>query len=181
MDRRDIARLLPGVFQRTLGPRPNVLDALLGVMEQIQAPSEATLARLDTYFDPDRAGDRFIPFLARWADMDILLSDDGQFPAGMARLRDLILAAVFLAKWRGTRYGLVRFLEIATGARGFQMHDAPDQPFHVIITCPEAADAYRALIEQIIELEKPAYVTYELTIQAPLDHQAAEPEGGETE
>ena len=35
-------------------------------------------------------------------------------------------------------------------------------PFHMKINAPKAASVYRVLIENIINKEKPAYVTYEL-------------------
>ena len=45
MKQREIEQLLPGVFQRTAVPG-SPLDALLGVMEGMHAPSEAVLAQL---------------------------------------------------------------------------------------------------------------------------------------
>lgn len=166
MDRENIARLLPVILQRTRRSDPPVLDALLGVMEDLHTPSERVLAELDLYFDPDRTPDRYVPFLARWTDLDRFLDPDGGFPTGLGRMRDLILAAVSLSQERGTRRGLIRFLEIATGVRGFQIVEDPDRPFHVLVFCPDAAlleDERRSrLVRQIIEAEKPAYVTYVL-------------------
>jgi len=36
------------------------------------------------------------------------------------------------------------------------------KPFHLQVIAPSAAQPQRALIKEIIEMEKPAYVTYEL-------------------
>jgi len=47
----EIARLLPGVFQRTIHPGSPLL-ALLEVMELLQAPAEEILENLDGFFDP---------------------------------------------------------------------------------------------------------------------------------
>ena len=44
----DIGRMLPEVFQRTL-KEATPLNALLDVMEGLQAPSEGVLAGLDRY------------------------------------------------------------------------------------------------------------------------------------
>jgi hypothetical protein len=80
----------------------------------------------------------------------------------------LLAAAAYLSQWRGTARGLILFLEIATGTRGFEISEqiaGPDgrpQPFHIRIRAPEAVRLHRVLIERIIESEKPAYVTYEL-------------------
>ncbi len=175
MKRNEIERLLPGVFQRTLQPG-NPLLALLAVMEALHAPSEAALAQLDAFFDPYRAPDRFVPYLTGWVDMDRLFGDLARlsdttappFPSGIGRLRELIAAAANLSKWRGTAKGLRLFLETATGLQGYEIDEqvaGPEgqpRPFHVAIRAPAEAEAYRVLIERIIEMEKPAYVTYEL-------------------
>ena len=157
----DIQRLLPGVFQRTvLDGSP--LAALLEVMETLHAPSEAVLARLESHFDPRRAPDRFVPFLARWVGMDLPVT------TGLGRLRELVAAAVEISRWRGTARGLRLFLTTATGRTDFEVDesvlgaDGRPRPFHVRVRAPEAVAAHRLLLERIIEREKPAYVTYEL-------------------
>ncbi|MEW5989620.1 MAG: phage tail protein [Chloroflexota bacterium] len=177
MKQSEIAHLLPGVFQRTVKPG-TPLWALLDVMEALHAPSEEVLARLDRYFDPYQAPDAFVPYLASWVDLERLLTgmvdrlNDATaptlFPAGLGRLRELIAAAVFLSRWRGTNKGLIRFLETATGFQGYtiqeQVLDAGGRPrpFHLLIQAPAASQPLRPLIQRIIESEKPAYVTYEL-------------------
>ncbi len=176
MKQAEIARLLPGIFQRTLSEH-NLLFALLGAMETLHAPSEAALERIDAWFDPYRAPDAFIPFLAGWVDLDRIWldADTGlnrpsapEFPSGLGRLRELVASAAFLSKWRGTAKGLLRFLEMATGVEGFAVdeqvigQDGKPRPFHIRVTVPEAALPYRQMIQRIVELEKPAYVTYEL-------------------
>lgn len=167
MRRSEIERLLPGVFQRTLGEEGSPLPALLEVMGALHAPAERALEELDRNFDPRRADDRFIPLLARWMDLELAL------PAGTGRLRELIAAAFELAQWRGTARGLVRFLELATGEKGFAVDErvrdgaGRPRPFHVRIAMPASVADRRAFLEQIIEREKPAYVTFELAFQRP--------------
>lgn len=177
MKRSEIEQLLPGIFQRTLRPQ-TPLYALLEVMEALHAPSEAVLADLDSFFDPYRTPDEFVPYLAGWVDLDRLLHEakgyaasnapPPPFPTGQGRLRELIAAAAFLSKWRGTPRGLLRFLETATGATGFVIDErtpgpnGQPRPFHLRIVAPQSVQPYQALLERIIELEKPAYVTYEL-------------------
>jgi P2-related tail formation protein len=183
MKRNEIEHLLPEVIRRTIRPG-NPLDALLAVMEALHAPSEEVLAELDLYLDPYRAPDDFIPYLARWVDLGRFLAefpesdgpDEGPghpssvpFAGGLGRLRDLIAAAATLSKWRGTAKGLLRFLETATGMQGFEIDEAvpgpngQPQPFHLQIRAPTKAEPYRVLIRRIIEMEKPAYVTYKLS------------------
>lgn len=173
MKRTEIERLLPGIFQRTIRPG-QLLGALLDAMETMHEPSEAVLANLEAYFDPYRTPDVFVPYLAGWVDLESLLigvSDEAEavsFPTGIGQLRELVAAAAFLSKWRGTRKGLLRFLETATGVKGFDINEQvlePDgrpRPYHLHIRAPQATEPHRGLIENVIELEKPAYVTYEL-------------------
>jgi phage tail-like protein len=162
----EIQRLLPGVFQRTVEPgRP--LAALLEVMEALHAPSEAVLAELDALFDPYRAPDAFVPLLAYWVDLDLRVT------TGLGRTRELVAAAVEISRWRGTARGLRLFLQTATGLRDFALEEnvpGPDglpRPFHVSVRAPGSLTPHRALLERIIEREKPAYVTYELHFTQP--------------
>ncbi|HVR84197.1 MAG TPA: hypothetical protein VMU54_07800, partial [Planctomycetota bacterium] len=88
--------------------------------------------------------------------------------SGLGRLRELVAGAAYLSQWRGTWRGLGRFLEIATGVSGFTVEesvagtDGELIPFHIRIGVPRNARVHRTLIERIITLEKPAYVTFEL-------------------
>jgi len=181
MRRVEIERLLPGIFQRAVA-RGSLGYALLESMEALHAPSEAALATLHTKLDPRLAPDPFVPYLARWVDLDRLYDDARATtaPAVLARLqaiiefdrlRDLVADAAYLSRWRGTAKGLLRFLETATGVRGFAIDESVadrngvPRPFHMRITAPAAAEKWRALIIRIIELEKPVYVTYELAVQ----------------
>lgn len=172
MKREKIERLLPAVVHRTLRPE-SPLAAVLDVMEALHAPSEAALATLAERFDPYRAPPEFVPFLARWVDLDHLFEEGvrpGAVPRAidLGRLRELIASAAALSRRRGTTGGLERFLEIATGHRGFEIDeqvpgdDGRPRPFHVRVHAPAEARTRRALVTAIIEREKPAYVTYEL-------------------
>lgn len=183
MKQSEILQLLPEIFQRTAAPE-NPLTVLLGVMEQLHAPAEGVLDGLDRFFDPRRTPDKFVAFLATWVDLALLLRD---MPAsdnltanaapwdalstGTGRLRELVAAAAYLSQWRGTRQGLLRFLETATGLTGFEINEAVVEkgqvvPYHLLITAPARAQPYRSLLDRIITLEKPAYVTYELAFAA---------------
>jgi phage tail-like protein len=176
MRRARIEHLLPEILRRTV-QRGRPLYALLDVMEAMHAPSERALVRLDSTLDPRRAPDRFVPYLARWVDLEPIFDrvprEYGTTPTipittGLGRLRELIAAAAYLSQWRGTARGLVRFLEIATGASGFEVDEQVEESdgevrsYHLHIRAPESTEPHRVLIERIIELEKPAYVTYKL-------------------
>ncbi len=178
MKRNEIEQLLPVVFRRTLRAR-NPLSGLLEVMEALHQPSEDVLAQVDTTFSPYRTPERFVPFLARWVDLDRFFAErpaDAAEPSqslrlistGLGRLRELIAAAAQLSHCRGMPTGLLRFLDTATGTSGFELDErvaSPDgssRPYHFQVRAPRSLARHRALIERIIEQEKPAYVTYEL-------------------
>jgi phage tail-like protein len=177
MKRDDILDLLPEIFQRTAHEN-SPLTRLLDVMEGLHEPDEAILTELDRFFDPYRAPDAFVPMLATWVDLGELVREMPETPTGppveplatgIGRLRALVASAAYLSQWRGTRLGLRRFLETATGAQGFELDEAVRdeagavRPYHVRVVAPAKTAPYRPLLEKIIELEKPAYVTFELT------------------
>lgn len=171
MNRAGIESLLPDNYRRAILPG-SPLAALLDAMEALHAPSEAVLAGLERFFDSRRTPDRFVPYLARWLDQGPLLDrlDDelgpGEFPSGNGRLREVVALAAYFSGWRGTRRGLIAYLEVGTGIRGFEVEEHADgRPFHLRFTGPAAAERYRALVEGIIEQEKPAYCTYELAFR----------------
>jgi phage tail-like protein len=177
MKQAEITRLLPEIFQRVAHPG-SPLFTLLAVMEALHEPSEEVLQNLSAYFNPYRTPSRFVPLLASWVDLELLLSSNRQgetpppFPSGTGRLRELVAAAPYLSSWRGTAKGLLRFLETATGLKGFEIEEQtgedgqPLPPFELLIRAPAEAEVYRGLVQRIIELEKPAYVTYELRFKS---------------
>ena len=170
MKRAEIEPLLPRNFQRTITPG-TPLSTMLDLMENLHAPSEAALSQLDVYFDPRRAPDRFVPYLAGWVDLEPVLGESAQytaateFPSGNGRLRSLVSLATYFWKWRGTKRCLQRFLEVAIGSTGFVLDEDSGKPFHVVVRAPKSTELYRDLIKRIVELEKPAYVTYELRFE----------------
>lgn len=178
MKRNEIERLLPRVFQYTLGTG-SPLNALLEIMEMLHAPAEKVLAELESIFNAYTMPDTFVPYIACWVDLDRFFPFyTAQSPGvqgttepvstGCGRLRELIAAAAYLSQWRGTARGLKLFLETATGIEGFDIiEDVKDarglpRPFHICVVAPFEAAQHAALIERIITQEKPAYVSYEL-------------------
>lgn len=178
MKQKAIEFLLPEVFRRTARPG-GPLSAVLGVMEDLHEPSTEILGRIDSYFDPYRTPDAFVAYLARWLDLERVFDDPGDpylapdtghgpLSSGLGHLRELIAWASYLSQRRGTGLGLIKFLEVATGIPGFKIdEDVKDaagrrQPFHIRVLGPREARPHRSLVERIITLEKPAYVTLEL-------------------
>lgn len=176
MKHQEIKQLLPETFQRT-DQADSPLYGLLEVMEALVEPTEDILRQLAFYFNPYTTPEKFLPFLASWVDLDRFFPSfhnpslpdlDSLQDLGTGRLRELIVAAPQLSKLRGTATGLQLFLETATGLTGFEIDEniLPEDndvlPFHIKISAPKSAQQHLALIERIIEQEKPAYVTYSL-------------------
>lgn len=178
MKREEIENLLPQVIRQTLRPG-SALNALLEVMELLHEPAEDVLAHLETYFNVYSTPDIFVPYLASWVDLDRFYPYFSEQPrelqrtvdpisTGTGQLRELIAAAAYLSQWRGTAKGLKLFLETATGMNGFELVENVEdaggnpRPFHIRILAPSDAAPHVALIERIVEQEKPAYVSYDL-------------------
>ena len=163
MEAREIAQLLPDIFQRTLQSTPdsskNVLFALLCVMEAHHAPVETTLAQLQRYFLPDQTDDSFVPFLAQWLDLAWLVEAQANLkPSEIETLRRILSRhAVTLSTQRGTRRGMLRFLRLATGLFNFQIKESPNRAYHIVVTYPPEANP--DLVKVIVNQMKPAYVT----------------------
>lgn len=179
MNAREIAAFLPAVFREAITSDPT-LQALLEAMAGLQDPVETRLADVRAIFNPLVTDERFTPMLARWVDLVWLYANDdddlgSMLQAGMdssilpGRLRVLIRASHILAAERGTAQGLVGFLEIATGVKGFFVEDAAGggMPFHFFVHVPRAAAAQAALIARIVNAEKPAHATWESVASEP--------------
>jgi len=173
-----IAQLLPEVFAAAHQPG-SVLDAVLRVMEAFHAPNEELLNDLERMFDPWRAPDEFVMMLASWLALGPYLKAEGgrgsnQPDAIMidpANLRGLTAHAAELGRIRGTAANLIRFLELGTGLRGFELRDGapgPDgqpSPFAMQLMVPAAASSCRHLIDLIVAREKPAFSTVDVSYQ----------------
>lgn len=161
MKARAIKTLLPAVFEEA-ATEGSALDGMVQAMEALHEPSEAILDRLDRYFDPRRSPAAFVPFLARWVDIDY------EVTTGLGRLRELTACAVTLSKLRGTERGLVEFLRAATGVIGFEVDEVVPGPSgeirecHILVRAPAATKAHEEMIRSIVEREKPAHVTWQL-------------------
>lgn len=175
MERARIAGFLPETYRAAALPG-TPLGALLEAMAALQAPVETVLAGREAYVDPLRAPAPFVLMLADWLDLAPYLDWSGgrpgagvpRFGAGLGRLRLLCAEAAELARWRGTRHALLRFLAVATGLDGFAVDENPPdgdgtpRPFHLVVRAPAAAARYGSLVERIVDRERPVYATYEI-------------------
>jgi phage tail-like protein len=145
------------------------MGRFLMIFETILSPIDRTVGNLHYYFDPQMTPAELLPWLASWLGLAL----DERWPEEQRRA--LILAAVDLYQWRGTRRGLSEFVRLYTGLtpeivehgvgrRGATEADA--FRFTVRIKVPDPAQVDRAVVEAIIEAEKPAHTGYTLEIVA---------------
>jgi phage tail-like protein len=136
---------------------------MLLIFENIWEQLEQRQDFLEMYFDPRTCPASFLRWLASWFDVAI----DPHWPE--ARIRALLLELIQLYRWRGTKYGLTRMLEVCAGV-GSEISVSPTSPFVLNITAwlgqqsvDHAAD--RVLIEQLVNAHKPAHVGYLLEVR----------------
>jgi phage tail-like protein len=87
--------------------------------DDAEIPMRKLLDNLHRFFDAFEAAPDFLPWLATWVGIVL----DENWPE--MKRRRLIREAVELYRWRGTRRGLARYLEIYAGVRP----EINDQPF----------------------------------------------------
>jgi phage tail-like protein len=149
-------RDLPLIFQDS-----DFLGRYLLILEAIWEPLEQRQDHLDFYFDPRTCPPSFLPWLATWLDPAL----DTRWPE--ERLRQVLARAIDLFRWRGTRYGLSRMIELCTGVAP-RVSDEPDTPFafRVQVEVPPEMGVDVRLLEGLIQAQKPAHAGYVLEVTA---------------
>jgi phage tail-like protein len=100
-------RYLPRIYQE----QDELMGRFLMLFESFWAPIEGQIDSLPNYFDPALTPLKLLPWLAAWVDLTL----DDHWPE--AKRRQLLKAAVSLYRKRGTRRGLIEYLELYTGAQ----------------------------------------------------------------
>lgn len=153
---------LPGIYSGN-----DFLARYLLIFETIFEPVSRTVANIPDYLDPNIAPSDVLPWLGSW--LGLLL--DERWPD--ARRRELIRSAADLYRWRGTRRGLEHFIRVYTGITPeireptlSEISASRDLAFRftVRLTIPVGVEVDRDLLEQIIDLEKPAFAAGTLEI-----------------
>jgi phage tail-like protein len=102
---------LPAIFQRMpQGQKTNFLGQFLVPFEDVFDSFEEVLAVVDRFFSPSfTPAQDFLPWLATW--IALVLDEEWEED----KRRRLLSEAMELYRWRGTVYGMKRYLEIYTG------------------------------------------------------------------
>jgi phage tail-like protein len=147
---------LPVIYQNS-----DFLGRFLLIFEAIWEPLEQRQDHIAMFFDPRTCPASFLPWLATWLDV----AQPARWPE--SRLRRLLAEAMDLYRWRGTRYGMTRLLELCTGLP-VTISESPDAPFLFRVAVrvpPDDADSV-TLIERLVQAHKPAHAGYILEVAA---------------
>jgi phage tail-like protein len=155
---------LPGMFTDN-----EFLGRFLLIFESILSPLDRTVGNLGHYFDADLAPADVLPWLGGWVGLVL----DDRWPEG--RRRDLIRSAAELYAWRGTRRGLSTFVRLYTGITpeiveptSAEVAADRNQAYTFTLRLRQAAGQPidRAMLQTIIDIEKPAFAACSLDIVA---------------
>lgn len=150
---------LPIIFQDS-----DLFRRMLLIFENIWEQMEQRQDFIEMYFDPRTCPASFLRWLASWFDVAI----DPHWPE--ARIRALLLELIQLYRWRGTKYGLTRMLEVCAGGTP-EITVSPSSPFvlKISIHLPQHGGDHstdKKFIEELIKAHKPAHVGYVLEVRA---------------
>jgi phage tail-like protein len=140
------------------------LGRFLMIFQSIWEPLEYRQDHMDLYFDARTCPPQFLMWLADWLGISVgQVMEEG-------RLRSLLGEAVELYRWRGTRYGLTRLIEVCTGLTPV-IAEAPSNPavLHIRVTIPSDTRLDREAIERLIREHKPAHTAYRLEVFSESD------------
>lgn len=148
------SRYLPGIYQEN-----DFLQRFLSIFEDMWEPLERRQDHIHMYFDPRTCPAAFLPWLANWLG----LTFNPHWPE--ARRRRLLAQAMDLYRWRGTRYGLIRIIEVCTGLTPVIIEN-PLEPFvfRIRITGISEVAVDKEFIEELICTHKPAHAGYILEV-----------------
>ncbi len=91
--------------------RDDFMRRFVMLFESFWQPIESQIDHTHYYFDPRTAPAEFLPWLASWLDLEL----DERWDE--THVRQLIRWAIALHRSRGTRWGLLKYLEIYTGQK----------------------------------------------------------------
>lgn len=147
-------RYLPGIFQDS-----DFLGRYLKIFETIWEPQEWRISHVSMYFDPHTCPPEMLEWLASWLDLAV----NNHWPE--ARRRRLLAEATDLYRWRGTRYGMIRMIEVCTGLTPDISDDrATPFLFRVQLQIPPESDVDATLIDDLVRFHKPAHAGYTIEI-----------------
>jgi len=136
------------------------LGRFLSIFEDMLGPIQQNIYHFDLYLSPKTAPESFLPWLNDWLGSVV----DERWP--MQVWRKLLEHAAWLYQARGTKSGLARHIELATGLEPEIIENA-DGPYTVTISLrAEGRELDQRLVERIVQFHCPAHVSYRLQIRS---------------
>ncbi|MGO4543391.1 phage tail protein [Paenibacillus sp. 2TAB23] len=173
---------LPAVYQEDPASR-DFLERYLSLFGTLFSGIEEDIEDLSRYIDPERATGEHLRWLATWVGLetDDYWTDD--------QVQTFIQAAPELYRYRGTRQGLMKTIEIYTGVKPLiveyfqtkamrdhaelrqltdQLYGGDPYTFTVLLKPEQApSEKQRVVIEQLLEEQKPAFTEAKLVLLQP--------------
>lgn len=167
-----IGRFLLAFEQILTGEEPS---NNLGIIEkEVANPPglEAVIQQINTYLDPTKTPEEFLPWLAGWVALSI--RDDWK----LETKREFIKGIVPLYRLRGTKAGMEKILgiylksnEFSDKVTVFHNDNFPDHYFQIQLVLPKLDPStywrQAKIAKAIIDQEKPAHTYYGLQIRTP--------------
>jgi phage tail-like protein len=102
----EYVQYLPAIYEKD-----ELMGRLVMLFESFWSPIDRQIENIHHYFDPRITPPGFLPWLASWLDLEL----DERWSE--AQVRQLIRWAIALHRSRGTKWGLLKYLEIYTGQK----------------------------------------------------------------
>jgi phage tail-like protein len=133
----------------------------LKIFETVWEPLEQRQDHIDMYFSPRTCPAEWLPWFAGWfgLELDPSLSE--------SRVRLLLANTLDIYRWRGTKYGLTKVIEVCLGVRP-DVTENPSEPnvFRVRVRLPEdATPDFLPRLRALISAHKPAHTGYVIEVQ----------------
>src|SRR5262245_49769226 len=137
------------------------VSRFLKIFESIWEPLEQRQDRIDMYFSPRTCPSSWLPWFASWfgLELDPSLSE--------RRVRMLLANTIEIYRWRGTKFGLTRVIEVCLGIRPV-ITENPSDPnvFRVRVRLPDdATPDFVPRLRALISDHKPAHTGYVIEVQ----------------
>ena len=168
----------PLAYNKPYEDRP-FFERYLRGFEDAMEPMQTLLGSLAMCFDADETPAELLPWLSTWVSLAL---DENW---SQLKRRRLIKEAVELYRWRGTRWGLSRYLELYTGilpeindqpfsgmrlgresllGRNTILGDVPPHTFVLTLAVNGPNRLNEQIVHDIIRANIPAHTAYELRI-----------------
>jgi phage tail-like protein len=135
------------------------LRRYLQIFEAIWEPLEQRQDHISMYFDPMTCPSALLPWLASWFGLTL----NPHWPE--SRSRALLAEAFELYRWRGTKYGIARMIEVYTGFKP-EVTQSASEPFvfRIRVVVPDKDRALVDSLDELIRAHKPAHAGYVLEV-----------------